>query len=316
MLQINGLSEGLEIFKALGSEVRMKIVELLSENEEMSLNEIASSLKLTSGAVTSHIRKLEECGIIQISQQHTSHGLRKNCSLRETQLLLNVYPASEERVTKAYETEVPVGHYSDYSVRPGCGLAGLNSLIGTVDDPRCFAWPERVEAEMLWFHDGFVEYRIPNLLPEGQRIVQVTLSFEVSSADQAVLEQSRSDILFYLNGQPLGHWLTVLQTDPAKGIYTPMWWNRPERQHGYLKMLVVNEIGVFLDGVKIEETGSGWSFLDENGEMKLRFEVLSTEDYSGGIALYGSRFGNYSQNIHARVHYMPEELPEISHIAV
>ena len=41
MLQIEELEEGLEIFRALGSKVRMKIVQLLAERGPMNLNEIA-----------------------------------------------------------------------------------------------------------------------------------------------------------------------------------------------------------------------------------------------------------------------------------
>ena len=65
MLHIKSLDEGLEIFKALGSEVRINIVKLLLENREMNMNELASSLGITNGALTSHIKKLEETGIIK-----------------------------------------------------------------------------------------------------------------------------------------------------------------------------------------------------------------------------------------------------------
>ena len=54
MLHIKSLDEGLEIFKALGSEVRINIVKLLLENREMNMNELASSLGITNGALTSH----------------------------------------------------------------------------------------------------------------------------------------------------------------------------------------------------------------------------------------------------------------------
>ena len=47
MLQIEGLEEGLEIFRALGSKVRMKIVQLLAERGPMNLNEIAQALELS-----------------------------------------------------------------------------------------------------------------------------------------------------------------------------------------------------------------------------------------------------------------------------
>jgi DNA-binding transcriptional ArsR family regulator len=95
MIQINGLEEGLELFKTLGSEVRMNIVELLSEKGEMNLNEIAGALGLTNGALTSHIRKLEECGVIRVAPENTGHGNQKRCSLKVDQILLNVMQEHE-----------------------------------------------------------------------------------------------------------------------------------------------------------------------------------------------------------------------------
>ena len=307
MLQINDLGEGSSLFKALGSEVRMKMVRLLSEQGEMNLNEIASALELTNGAVTSHIKKLEECGIIEVKNVHSARGMQKVCSLKVKEILLNcVTPEEEERNTKVYETEIRIGHYSDYSVKPGCGAAGREGMIGKEDDPRSFAYPERVEAQMLWLHDGYIEYRIPNLLPEKQRIVQVTLIFEISSAMQGLEEDPQSVIHFLLNGREIGNWLSVHSSDPSRGIYTPMWWNRQERQRGYLKMIVINNSGAYLDGVKAADVDWGWDFLDDQGEMKLRFEVRPENRYTGGLALYGAGFGNYRQDIIARVHYMPE----------
>ena len=38
MLHIKNLNDGLELFKTLGSDVRMRIVELLSERGEMNMN--------------------------------------------------------------------------------------------------------------------------------------------------------------------------------------------------------------------------------------------------------------------------------------
>lgn len=306
MLQINGLEQGLEVFKCLGSEVRMEIVKLLAENHEMNLNELASGLGLTNGALTAHIRKLEECGIIQITTAHTGRGLQKICSLKVDQLLLNVYPAEEEGSMKMYETSIRIGHYNDYSVHPGCGLAGETALVGAENDPRCFSWPQRLEAQMLWLHDGFVEYRIPNLLPEKQEIVQLTISFEISGADQGSEHDTQSELHFRLNGEEIGRWTTLPARDNARGIYTPPGWNRKERRYGYLKMLVVNATGSYLDGVKVADRDPAAPFLDENNEMKIRFEAHPENGREGGLALYGSGFGNYKQDILVRVHYMPE----------
>ena len=77
MLHIKSLDDGLEVFKALGSEVRVNIVKLLLENREMNMNELASSLGITNGALTSHIKKLEETGIIKVITEHGGHGNQK-----------------------------------------------------------------------------------------------------------------------------------------------------------------------------------------------------------------------------------------------
>ena len=58
MLHITSLDEGLKVFKALGSDVRIEIVKLLLKNKEMSMNELASELSITNGALTNHIKKL------------------------------------------------------------------------------------------------------------------------------------------------------------------------------------------------------------------------------------------------------------------
>ena len=52
MLHITSLDDGLDIFKALGSDVRIEIIKLLIENKEMNMNELAAKLNITNGALT------------------------------------------------------------------------------------------------------------------------------------------------------------------------------------------------------------------------------------------------------------------------
>ncbi|MBR6397030.1 MAG: winged helix-turn-helix transcriptional regulator, partial [Lachnospiraceae bacterium] len=61
MLHIKSLDEGLEIFKALGSDIRLEIIKLLKDNNGMSMNDLASKLGITNGALTGHMKKLEDC---------------------------------------------------------------------------------------------------------------------------------------------------------------------------------------------------------------------------------------------------------------
>ena len=41
MIHITNLDEGLELFKALGSEVRMQILNILLDNDQMSMNPVS-----------------------------------------------------------------------------------------------------------------------------------------------------------------------------------------------------------------------------------------------------------------------------------
>ena len=81
MLHIKTLDEGLEIFKALGSNIRIEIIKILRENNGMNMNDLAATLNVTNGALTSHIKKLEDCGLISITSESSGHGNQKLCSV-------------------------------------------------------------------------------------------------------------------------------------------------------------------------------------------------------------------------------------------
>jgi predicted transcriptional regulator len=94
---------------------------------------------------------------------------------------------------------MPVGHYTSFDVHPICGLATREKLIGQFDDPRYFLDPERVNAAILWFGQGFVEYKTPNYLLPSQQPEELEISFEIASEAPGANDQWPSDIRFYLN---------------------------------------------------------------------------------------------------------------------
>ena len=79
MIYIKDLMSGIDIFKALSSEIRIQILELLVKNQALNLNEIATKLNLSNGAITMHIKKLEKSGLIEISTSVGKHGIQKIC---------------------------------------------------------------------------------------------------------------------------------------------------------------------------------------------------------------------------------------------
>lgn len=308
MLHVKNLDEGLEIFKALGSELRINIIKLLQENHEMNMNELATSLGITNGALTSHIKKLEESGIIQVMTERGSHGNQKVCKVAVDKIVVDVEYEENEEDQNIYNTEVKVGHYSDYDVYPTCGLATSQAIVGEVDDPRYFSHPDRINAGILWFTKGYIEYMIPNLLPSATKIDQITVSLEISSEAPGINNDWPSDISILLNDVKIGTWTSPGDYGDVQGIFTPDWWFPNWNQYGLLKMIVINKKGTFVDGLKISNVTINEFNLDYKSTVRFKFEIEEDAKNVGGITIFGSEFGNYNQDIKVRIAYSPMEI--------
>lgn len=308
MLHVKNLDEGLEIFKALGSELRINIIKLLQENHEMNMNELATSLGITNGALTSRIKKLEESGIIQVMTERGSHGNQKVCKVAVDKIVVDVESEENEEDQNIYNTEVKVGHYSDYEVYPTCGLATSQAIVGEVDDPRYFSHPDRINAGILWFTKGYIEYIIPNLLPSATKIDQITVSLEISSEAPGINNDWPSDISILLNDVKIGTWTSPGDYGDVQGIFTPDWWFPNWNQYGLLKMIVINKKGTFVDGLKISDVTINEFNLDYKSTVRFKFEIEEDAKNVGGITIFGSEFGNYNQDIKVRIAYSPMEI--------
>lgn len=303
MLHIKTLDDGLQIFKALGSEIRIEIIKILLENNSMSMNELASRLNITNGALTNHIKKLEDSGIVSISNESTGHGNQKKCSVFLDKILIDIN--APEDYDNIYQTSLRIGHYTDYNVYPTCGIASSTALIGEVDDTRYFAHPGRYEADILWFTRGYVEYIIPNFIPFGQKIDQITISMELSSEAPGINDVWPSDISFKLNGKKIATWTSPGDFGAVQGIFTPDWWYPNWNQYGLLKILVINRTGTFIDGLQVSDISIGEFGFDYRSTIKLKLEVEKDAEHVGGLTIFGKSFGNYNQDIDVRINYSP-----------
>ena len=101
MLHIKKIEDGIDLFKALGSDLRIQIIKLLLEKGEMNMNEIAGSLGITNGALTSHIKKLEECGLVSVLSEHEGHEIRNSAGFTPTGSSLTSCPRSRKK-TKTF----------------------------------------------------------------------------------------------------------------------------------------------------------------------------------------------------------------------
>lgn len=308
MLHITSLNDGLEIFKALGSDVRVQILNILLENNNMSMNELASRLNITNGALTGHIKKLESSGLISTSSESAGHGNQKICSVHLDKILIDL--EKPEDFQNVYNTELKVGHYSSYNICPTCGLASSKALIGEVDDARYFEHPDRYNADILWFTKGYVEYVIPNFIPSSQRITQITISAELSSEAPGINNVWPSDVSFYLNDVCVGTWTSPGDFGDVKGLFTPDWWPQNWNQYGLLKLLVINKKGTYIDGLKISDVTIDSFDLDYRSGIRFRMAVEDDAAHVGGLTLFGKSFGNYGQDIRVSLNYAPIEAAE------
>ncbi|MCR5674737.1 MAG: winged helix-turn-helix transcriptional regulator [Lachnospiraceae bacterium] len=304
MLHIRSLKEGLALFKALGSEVRVDIVRILTEDGSMNMNELAGRLGITNGALTGHIRQLEECGIVTVSSEAASgHGNQKRCSVHLDKILIDLQKAIPDQ--NVYTASIKVGRYSDYDIYPTCGLATSTHLIGEVDDARYFAHPERYDADILWFTRGFVEYQIPNFVPASQQIDEINISAELSSEAPGINSDWPSDISFHLNDVLLGTWTAPGDFGDVRGLFTPDWWYPNWNQYGLLKMLIINHKGTFMDGLQISDVTIDSFHFPYDAPATLRISVPENAEHVGGLTIFGKNFGNYRQDIDVRISYSP-----------
>ena len=204
-----------------------------------------------------------------------------------------------------YQTDIKVGHFSDYDVYPTCGLSTSKALIGEVDDTRYFAHPDRYNADILWFTRGYVEYIIPNFIPASQKIDQITISAELSSEAPGVNNVWPSDVHFYLNDVCIGTWTSPGDFGDVKGIFTPDWWFLNWNQYGLLKLLVINKKGTFIDGLKISDVNINQFDLNYKSILKFKIGVPDDAEHIGGLTIFGKTFGNYNQDINVRINYSP-----------
>jgi len=300
-LEIDISERSLPVFEALASKVRLDVIHLLARRP-MNVKELARTLGLSSAIMTMHIRKLEGANIIRTELRPGKGGRQKMCFLNAHKIEI-LFPDLTRDTRKYHQTDVPVGHYSDFDVKPTCGLATTDKVIGTFDDPRCFMLPERVDAKILWLGQGFLEYKVPNYLLRSEIAEELEISMELSSEAPFSNSNWPSDISFFFNGVYLGKWTSPGDFGGYRGRYTPDWWDININQYGLMKILRVKKDGCFLDGEKISDVTLDQVDVEKQ-QWTFRIAVLEDAEHIGGLTLFGSNFGNYDQDLRFRLYYM------------
>lgn len=310
----HNLNNGLPIFKALSSEIRIKILLYILKNEGLNIKQLAKVFQMPVTTLSPHLKILESCGLIQIIETSTPSGWQKCCFSTNPADSMIIDISTSPQEVLSYHMDIPLGSYSDFDVRPTCGLATSTAFIGRLDEPRYFAHPDHNQAHILWFTTGYLEYILPCFLPYKCVIEEIILTFEICSECPAVNNDWPSDISFFLNGTPLGSWTSPGDFGDRKGKHSPDWWHIFMNQYGLLKTLRITHEGTFMDDDKISDVTIKSLNLTDESIFKFRIAVLPDSEHPGGCTLFGQGFGDYSQNIHGTVKY--RNIPEQSGIYV
>lgn len=305
------IENGLIIFKALGSPVRVKILRLIQEKPGLNIKQIAQSLTLPVTTLSPHLTLLHEAGLIRFHDEPLTHGTQKCCYPAKDfdQLLINMTLSGSDQ--QIYSSEIAVGMFSDFEVTPTCGMATTSSFIGQLDQPRYFGHPSRFQARIIWFTTGYLEYILPNFIPEHSIIEQIDISFEISSEAPRFRDVWPSDITFSLNNIVLGTWTSPGDYGDRRGKHNPDWWFSFLNQYGLLKTLKITREGTFLDEEKLSDVSTGQLCLNDQSVMKFRFSVLPDAVNAGGCTIFGAGFGDHNQNIRITTRYRPKTFADL-----
>lgn len=299
-----------ELFRALASDTRLKIIDLLAERER-NINELRQALGIAPPSVSKHVQILEQAGLVTSEYMSGEQGTQKRCRLRYDRLVISLETLRLPK-GQSEQTAMPVGMYTFAHPAITCGLASREKIIGFYDEPQSFLLPERSQAQILWMASGFVEYVFPNTVPTTMKISRIELAMEICSESPDYNNDYPSDISVWLNGVSLGVWTSPGDLGGRRGRLTPAWWNDHDTQYGLLKVWSVDETGAYIDGTALSETAIGDIRVAPRQPVTVRIGVNPDAEHVGGFNLFGRGFGNYDQDLILRLHYTPKEAVKTS----
>jgi predicted transcriptional regulator len=298
--------EAVTALKALGSEWRLRILREVG-TETRSVNQLAAALGIPAVTVAMHVKALEEASLIHTELVPASRGLQKVCSRTYDQVNIAL-PALERTPVDAVEIAMPIGAYVDYLAAPTCGMATERALVGIIDDPASFLEPERLNAQILWFRYGYVEYRFPYRVPPGATPTGVQVRMEVCSEAATHSDDCPSDITLWVNGVEVGTWTSPGDFGGNRGALTLAWWLDTDSQFGLQKRWEVNGVGTFVDGIQLSDVTVANLGLGTSAAVSVRIGVKEDARHVNGMNLFGRKFGNYPEDVVLRFTYLDERM--------
>ena len=299
-------SERPDVLRRLASPARARILRLLNCRPGVNVNDIAEALSFPQSTVSSSLQILEAAGLIRTETQKGRKGHQKLCFSAFDEVLVMLRDEVNGVNANTIEVAMPIGLYTSCEVSAPCGLHSPQGIIGLLDAPGTFLDPDRMNAGLMWFTRGFVEYQFPNNARlVGKAVTALEFSLELSSEVPGTAPDWPSDITVAVNGRELGVWTSPGDFGDHRGLFTPDWWKLKGSQYGMLKNWRVTPEGAFVDGVKISSLTAKDLDLAAHHSIRLKIEVKPDARHPGGVNVFGRGFGNYDRDIVLRLTTAP-----------
>ncbi len=291
------------ILRGLASPVRVRILRLLRRNGPLNVNQIAEALDLPQSTIASNIQILEDAELIETRVGRATKGQQKVCAARFDEIVVRLDPQEPSREKNLIEVEMPLGLYTSYSVSAPCGLCSTRSIMGVLDVPDLFLDPCRVQAALIWFGRGYVEYKFPNNAKVlNSPVAALEFIMELSSEVPGTNTNWPSDISLWVNDVKVGTWTSPGDYGDRRGAFTPRWWKLEGSQYGILTRWHISSRGTFIGDDQLSDVTIEQLRLPEHHSIRLRIGIDDDGGRPGGVNIFGRGFGNHDQDILMRLH--------------
>ncbi|MFC4402027.1 ArsR/SmtB family transcription factor [Gracilibacillus xinjiangensis] len=293
-----------KVSRALSSKIRLEIINLLN-TRNANVHQLADSLQIPVSTAASHVKVLEEAGLILTELRPASRGAMKVCTRNFDDIRIQLNdPKDHKSNYKSFEMEIPIGHYVDFSVVPTCGMANHEKILVPEDQPVHFFSPHRTNAQIIWTRKGYFEYKFPLVIPEESKVDSVQISMELCSEAPSYDHNWPSDITVWFNDVEIGTWRSPGDFGDRPGMLNPEYWKKTNRtQYGTLKTWKVTNDSSMIDDFHLSNVTVDNLNLSKHDFLSFRIGIKDDAIHKGGINLFGREFGNYPQDIKLKVNF-------------
>lgn len=297
VLDISDIDGVSQICHAMASPMRLRILALLDE-KPLNISELSQQLQVPLSSTATAISVLEKAGLVISKSTPGVRGAQKLCALKVDSMFMQIKKVPNSSMEDVYVEQMPIGNYCDFRVSAPCGIISENAYISSEDSPYGFFQPEHIQAQLIWFSVGYLEYRFFNhLMRRNKTPRMIEFSFEMCSEAPGYDSNWKSDVTVWLNQVRIGTLFSPGDYGSRRGQLNPEWWDNNNTQYGMIHRVCITEEGTLLDDELFPQFTIGHLNLQHIDYISLRIGVEKDARYAGGLNLFGEKFGDHPQAI-------------------